>query len=84
MEEVKNVKKALQRLGNFGKLFMDYEGCPRGMVGRAMLPIEEEVFLMPEIVDVDGGKWIPVNSEALKELVKKYQNLKQFENLENL
>lgn len=84
MKEDKKYERALQRLGSFGKLFVDYEGCPRGMVGRAMLPIEEEVLLMPEIIDVDDGRWIPVNSEALKELVEKYQNLKQFENLENL
>lgn len=84
MEEITKYKKALQRLGDFGKLFIDYKGCPRGSMGRAMMPIEEEVFLMPELIDVDGGKWIPVNSEALKELVKKYQLLKQFENLEIL
>ena len=66
----------LDRLGDFGKLFMDYEGCPRGAMGRACMPIEEEVLMMKPITDVDGGRWIPVNADALHELVKKYASLR--------
>lgn len=66
----------LDRLGDFGKLFMDYEGCPRGAMGRACMPIEEEVLQMKPITDVDGGRWIPVNADALHELVKKYASLR--------
>ena len=62
----------LERLGEFGKIFMDYKGCPRGAVGRACMPIEEEVLRMKVLIDIDGGKWIPVNAEALHELVEKY------------
>ena len=65
----------LDRLGDFGKLFMDYKGCPRGAMGRACMPIEEEVLQMKPITDVDGGRWIPVNADALHELVKKYASL---------
>lgn len=57
-------------------LHTDYEGCPRGALGRACVPLEEEVLLMPELVDVDGGRWIPVNADALRELVAAYKVLK--------
>lgn len=66
----------LHRLGYFAKFFIDYDGCPRGATGRACVPIEEEVLLMPPITDVDGGVWIPVNADALRELVAKYIDLK--------
>lgn len=65
-------EKALERLGRFGRLFVDYSGDPRGAIGRAAEPIEKEVFRMETIVDVDGGRWVPVNEEALKELVERY------------
>ena len=68
---------AFHRLGEFGKLFVDYRGCPRGAMGRSCLPIEDEVLQMPAIIDVDGGVWIPVNSEALHELVDEYKQLKK-------
>lgn len=64
---------AFERLGTFGKLFMDYNGCPRGAMGRACVPIEEEVLMMQPIRDVDGGEWIPVNAEAMRELIAKYK-----------
>ncbi len=75
MEEVL-LRNAFRRLGEFGKLFLDYKGCPRGALGRAFLPIEEEVLQMPPIIDVDGGEWIPVNSGALHQLVEEYKLLK--------
>ena len=74
MEQI--YKKAIDSMGQFGKLFLDYKGCPRGAVGRACIPIEEEVLLMPMIKDVDGGKWIPVNADALYELLENYKRLK--------
>lgn len=70
------LENAMKRLGEFGKLFWDYEGCSRGAVGRACMPLEEEVLLMPELTDVDGGVWIPVNADALHELVERYVHLK--------
>lgn len=30
---------------------------------------------MPQITDVDGGRWIPVNADALTELAKRYTAL---------
>lgn len=69
-------KAALERLGSFGKLFLDYEGCPRGPAGRMCAPLEDEVLSMDVITDVDGGRWIPVNEEALHELVERYKEMK--------
>lgn len=69
------LSRAIDRLGEFGKLFVEYTGCPRGAQGRACLPLEEEVLLMPQIIDVDGGEWIPVNANALRELVARYKYL---------
>lgn len=68
--------KAFKRLGNFGMLFIDYKGCPRGAMGRACMPLEEEVLTMQPIRDVDGGEWIPVNADALRELVDRYKEVK--------
>lgn len=63
---------AFIRLGEFGKLFVDYKGDPRGHMGRAGdLPIEDQVFLMGTLVDVDGGRWVPVQEDLLMELVEK-------------
>lgn len=64
---------AFKRLGSFGMLFIDYKGCPRGAMGRACMPIEEEVLMMQPIRDVDGGEWIPVNADALREFVDRYK-----------
>lgn len=71
------LENAFHRLGAFGKLFVDYKGCPRGAMGRACVPIEEEVLQMQPVVDADGGIWIPVNAEALHQLVEEYKQLKK-------
>lgn len=77
MKENNDLNRAMKRLGEFGKLFVDYKGCPRGAKGRAFMPIEQEVFAMAPVTDVDGGVWIPVNEDALRELVEKYTALKE-------
>ena len=59
----------LERLGEFGRLFIDYVGCPRGGPGRECAPLTEELLSMPVITDVDGGRWRPVNEEALQEAI---------------
>lgn len=64
---------AFKRLGSFGMLFVDFKGSPRGAMGRACMPIEEEVLMMQPIRDVDGGEWIPVQADALRELVAKHK-----------
>lgn len=74
--ELFKLRAAMKRLGSFGKIFIDYSGCPRGAVGRACCPIEEEVLMMEPIIDVDGGEWIPVNADALRELVERYKERK--------
>lgn len=78
-------KDALKRLGDFGKLFLDYTGCPRGPQGRLGIAggdlsysvLIEEVLAQPILQDVDGGQWIPVNAEALHELVENYAVLEE-------
>lgn len=75
--ELFKLRAAMKRLGSFGKLFIDYKGCPRGAVGRACCAIEEEVLMMEPIRDVDGGEWIPVQADALHELVERYRGMKK-------
>lgn len=63
------LQAAMDRLGKFGRLFADYSGCPRGPMGRmAGVSLVDEALTMPEIVDVDGGRWIPVQADVLREL----------------
>lgn len=69
-------KAAMERLGSFGTLFLDYKGCPRGATGRMCAPLEDEVLRMDVLTDVDGGRWIPVNEDALRELVERYTKMK--------
>ena len=77
-EKMVELEKAMERLGRFGELFVDYKGCSRGPMGRAGgVTLEEEVLLMPKITDVDGGEWIPVNAEALHELVERSGKLRE-------
>ena len=63
-------RRALERLGEFGRLFVDYAGCPRGAAGRQCAPLAEELLSMPVLTDVDGGRWRPVNEDALQEAVE--------------
>ena len=68
-------KDAIQRMGEFGLLFIEYSGCPRGPMGRQCAPLLQEVVSMGIIKDVDGGEWVPVNKDALVELVERYKML---------
>ena len=60
-------------------------GCPRGPQGRLGIAggdlsysvLIEEVLAQPILQDVDGGQWIPVNAEALHELVENYAVLEE-------
>lgn len=66
IEAEKELKTVLERLGEFGQLFIDYVGCPRGAMGRQCAPLTEKLLSMPVITDVDGGRWRPVNEDALR------------------
>ena len=69
LERIQNLIHAMDRLGEFGKLFVEYKGCPRGPMGRmAGVSLIDEALSMPEIVDVDGGRWIPVQADVLHDL----------------
>ena len=64
-------RRAIERMGRFGELFVEYKGDPRGPMGRAGgMSISEEAQTMPVITDVDGGRWRPVQEEVLQDLLK--------------
>lgn len=42
--------------------------CASGL-GRECAPLTEELLSMPVITDVDGGRWRPVNEDALQEAI---------------
>ena len=69
IEAETELKTVLERLGEFGQLFIDYVGCPRGAMGRQGAPLTEELLSMPVLTDVDGGRWRPVNEDALQEAI---------------
>lgn len=69
-------REAVERLGEFGRLFVSYKGDPRGPAGRpGGLSLKDEVLSMPVLKDVDGGRWRPVNEDALQELLAKMDEL---------
>lgn len=71
-------RRAIERMGGFGKLFVEYSGDPRGPMGRAGgMSIAEEAQIMPVITDIDGGKWRPVQEEVLQDLLKQLDYWKE-------
>lgn len=71
-------RRAIERMGQFGELFVEYDGDPRGPVGRAGgISIEDEAQIMPVITDVDGGRWRPVQEEVLQDLLKQFDYWKE-------
>ena len=72
LEELLKYKEAIDRMGKFGQLFVEYEGCPRGAMGRMCdATIQEEALAMDMLTDVDMGRWRPVNEDVLQELLRK-------------
>lgn len=68
-QKTEALQGAMDRLGMFGQLFVDYAGCPRGPMGRmAGASLIDEAMSMDVLVDVDGGRWIPVQADVLREL----------------
>lgn len=80
LEEIKEELKAMQRLGEFGKLFMNYTGDPRGPIGRCGIgDLEREAHYMEVIKDVDGDRWRPVLEDTLDEILKELPEHVEFE-----
>lgn len=72
LEELLKYKTAIDRMGQFGQLFVEYEGCPRGAMGRMCdATIQEEALAMDMLTDVDMGRWRPVNEDVLQHLLRK-------------
>lgn len=71
-------RRAIERMGQFGNLFVEYNGDPRGPMGRAGgMSIAGEAQIMPAITDVDGGAWRPVQEEVLQDLLKQLDYWKE-------
>lgn len=77
-------RAVLERLGEFGQLFIDYVGCPRGGPGRECAPLTEELLSMPVITDVDGGRWRPVNEDTLREAVEQLRKMEEKNGMEEI
>ena len=76
VKETGKYQKAIQRLETFGNLFVEYSGDPRGPKGvPGTGKLEDWILSVPVLTDVDGGKWRPVQEEALEELLKRYRAL---------
>lgn len=70
-------KEAIERMGEFGKLFISYSGDPRGPIGTSGVSNpEEEIAIMPILEDVDGGKWRPVKADILRDLFRRIETAK--------
>ena len=71
VDDFMKYKEAIDRMGDFGKLFISYAGDPRGPMGRTgERDIVKEALSQPVITDVDGGTWRPVFEEVLQDLIK--------------
>lgn len=76
--ELIQYKDAIDRMGEFGKLFLQYSGCPRGMIGEAgyveagdvVERAKESVMHYETITDVDGNAWRPVLEDRLQSLIR--------------
>ena len=77
LEELLKYKAAIDRMGKFGQLFVEYEGCPRGAMGRMCdATIQEEALAMDMLTDVDMGRWRPVNEDVLQDLLTELKRVK--------
>lgn len=71
------LQATVDRLGEFGRMFADYGGCPRDPMGRmGGVSLVDDVLFTPEIIDVDGERWIPVQHISLHELCEQVQSEK--------
>lgn len=67
-------KEAIDRIGRFGTLFVQYSGDPRGPVGTMGAVSDQEiehVLMMEPIEDVEGDKWRPVGEGWLQQLIER-------------
>lgn len=77
LEELLKYKTAIDRMGKFGQLFVEYEGCPRGAMGRMCdATIQKEALAMDMLTDVDMGRWRPVNEDVLQDLLTELKRVK--------
>ena len=76
--ELIQYKEAVDRMGEFGKRFLQYSGDPRGIIGEAgyaesgdvIERAKELVMHYEPITDVDGNVWRPVLEDSLQLLIR--------------
>lgn len=75
LERLELLEKAMEHLGRFGRLFVDYKGCPRGPRGElGDVPGGKHILLNEDpIVDVEGDTWIPVYAKDLYRYIDKHR-----------
>ena len=76
------LEQAFKRLGEFGQLFVEYKGCPRGAIGPRGWPggkelpdriqvLIQDLHRMKPVKDVDGNVWRPVLENDLNQLIER-------------
>ena len=78
IKDLMKYKEAVERMEEFGKMFLQYSRDPRGMIGEAgyvesgdMIERAKECVMHYEtITDVDGNVWRPVLEDKLQFLIR--------------
>lgn len=73
IENLMKYKDAVERMGNFGRLFVQYSGDPRGQMGHRGNRTDEieDATMFSTIEDVEGDVWRPVLERALQSLIQR-------------
>lgn len=72
-KELNQYKDAVERMGNFGRLFVQYSGDPRGQMGHRGNRNDEieNATMFSTIEDVEGDVWRPVLERVLQSLIQR-------------
>lgn len=73
IENLMKYKDAVERMGNFGRLFVQYSGDPRGQMGHRGNRTDEieDATMFSTIEDVEGDVWRPVLERVLQSLIQR-------------
>lgn len=76
---VDKYKDAVERMGNFGRLFVQYSGDPRGQMGHRGNRNDEieDATMFSTIEDVEGDVWRPVLERVLQSLIQRTKKAEQ-------
>ena len=78
-KELNQYKDAVERMGNFGRLFVQYSGDPRGQMGHRGNRNDEieNATMFSTIEDVEGDVWRPVLERVLQSLIQRTKKAEQ-------